>query len=120
MKLYLTRDSVAAGDDVDAPHVMEMEGPTTEDVGAAIAAVLAAGYLPRIFEGNASWSVTSNRIIAVVAQQWPEPKLLHGHDSSYKGLDIRDGKLRLHFNYHQQEDPDTVVEILRRIRLNAI
>lgn len=120
MKLYLTRDSVAAGDDVDAPHLMEIEGPATEDVGAAIARVLATGYLPRISGGKATWSVASNRIIAVVAQQWPQPKLLRSYDTSYKGLDVNEGKLRLHFNYHAQEEPETVLQILRRVRLTAI
>lgn len=120
MKLYLTRDSVAAGDDVDAPHFMEIEGPTTEDLGAAIARVLATGYLPRISGGKATWSVASNRVVAVLAQQWSQPKLLYGYDTSYKDLDVVEGRLRLHFNYHGQEEPETVLRILRRVRLTVI
>jgi hypothetical protein len=120
MKLYLTRDSVAAGDDVDAPHLMEIEGPAAEDVSAAIAYVLGIGYLPRISGGKATWSVASNRIVAVLAQQWSQPKLLRGYDTSCKGLDVAEGRLRLHFNYHGQEEPETVLKILRRVRLTAI
>jgi hypothetical protein len=120
MKLYLTRDSVAAGDDVGAPHLVEIEGPTTEDIGAAIANVLGIGYLPRVSGGRATWSVASNRIIAVLAQQWSEAKLLRSYDTSYKGLDIVEDRLRLHFNYHGQQEPETVLEILRRVRLTAI
>lgn len=120
MKLYLTRDSVAAGDDLHAPHVLKMQGPSDEDYGVAICRVLASKYLPPISGGKATWSVASNKILAVVAQQWAQPKLLRGYDTSYNGLDVRGGLLRLHFNYHAQEDPETVLEVLRRIRLNAI
>ena len=120
MKLYLTRDSVAAADDVNAPHAKEIDGPATENIGAAIASVLAMGYLPRVYGEKATWSVASNRIVGVLAQQWSEPKLLRSYDTSYKGLDVADGRLRLHFNYHGQEEPETVLKILRRIRLTAI
>ncbi len=119
MKLYVTRDSVAAGDDVDAPHRLEMEGPAEDDVGAAIAKVLAAGYLPRVSGGKATWSVASNRILGVVAQEWRSAKLIWNPDPSYRGLDTANGKLRLHFNYHAQHDPDLVLEILSDVRLRA-
>jgi len=120
MKLYVTRDSVAAGDDLHAPHRVEMDGPTQEDVEAAIARVLAAGYLPRISGDKATWSVTSNRVLAVVAQEWRAPKLLWSFDQSYRGLDTANGRLRLHFNYHAQHDPDVVLELLSQLRLRAV
>jgi hypothetical protein len=119
MKLYVTRDSVAAADDVDAPHQLQIAGPPVDHVGAAIEKVLATGYLPQMQGGRATWSVVSNKPIAVVAQQWAKPQLIHSHESSYEGLDVRDGKLRLHFNYHAQLDPEIVLEVLRRFRLTA-
>jgi hypothetical protein len=120
MKLYVTRGSVTAADDVDAPHRLQIAGPATGDVGAAIKDVLATGYLPRIVGGKATWSVVSNRPIAVVAQQWAKPRLLDTYDTSFKGLDVGDGRLRLHFNYHAQLDPEMVVEVLWGFRLNAV
>lgn len=120
MKLYVTRDSVAAGDDVDAPHLLEMDGPAQDDVGAAIAKILATRYLPRVSGGKATWSVTSRRILAVVAQEWRAPRLLWSADSSYRGLDTAGGKLRLHFNYHAQQSPDVVLEILSHVRLRVL
>jgi hypothetical protein len=118
MKLYATRDAVAAGDDLDA-HIIEVEGPTQDDVEGAIKLIISSGYLPLISGGKATWSVTSNLILAVVAQQWRAPKLLRDWDRSYKNLDTADGALRLHFNYHAQVDPDLALEILRRVRLQA-
>ncbi len=120
MKLYVTRGSVAAADDVHAPHLLRIGGPPTEHVGAAIQKVLATGYLPQIQGGEATWSVVSNRPIAVVAQQWAEARLLHSHESSYEGLDVRSGKLRLHFNYHAQLDPEIVWRVLWGFRLTAL
>lgn len=120
MKILVTRDSVAAGDDIHAPHAMTMKGPSEVSVMAAIDAVLAGGYLPRIAGGRATWSVASNMLLAVVAQQWREPKILGAVvEDSYEGLDSAGGALRLHFSYHAQQDPDVVFEVLDRVRLNA-
>jgi hypothetical protein len=120
VKLLVSRDNVAASDDLDAPHRVELEGPGSEDVEAAIAIVVGSGYLPHISGGRATWSVSSGRILAVVAQQWPAPKLLWGIDRSYRGLDITDGTLRLHFSYHLQQSPEMVLEVLTRVRLHAM
>jgi hypothetical protein len=120
VKLLVTRDNVAASDDLDAPHRVELEGPSREDIEAAIAIVVASGYLPHISGGRATWSVSSGRILAVIAQQWPAPRLLWGIDRSYRGLDIPKGTLRLHFSYHMQQAPEMVLDVLNRVRLHAI
>ena len=120
MRLLITRHSVAAGDDVDAPHLVEMDGPAGEDLEAAIAKVVASGYLPHVSGGRATWSVSSGRVLAVVAQEWPAPKMLWGVDRSYRGLDIVRGTLRLHFSYHTQHDPELVRDILGGLRLRAV
>ena len=119
MRLYVTRDSVAAMDDLLAPHTLKIAGPATQHVGAAIKEVLAARYLPHIEGGKATWSVVSNKPIAIVAEQWAEPRLVDRHATSYEGLDIRNGTLRLHFNYHAQLDPEIVWDVLWRLRLTA-
>lgn len=120
MKIYVTRDSVAAGDDIHAPHTMTIKGPPGQNVEAAIAAALANRYLPRIEGGRATWSVASNKLVAVVAQQWRKPRLLGAiSQDSYDGLDTEGGVLRLHFSYHAQQDPDVVFEVLDRVRLKV-
>jgi hypothetical protein len=114
--LHLTRDSVAAGDDMDAPHelaVLVDDDATTE---AMIAAIHAADYLPRIAGGRATWSVVSDRTLAVIAQQWPEPRMVGGLPHPPEQLE-RDGNgYRFHLNYHAQQDPETVLAMFQRVR----
>ena len=119
VRLLATRDSVAAGEDVDVPHLLEMDGPAGEDLEAAILAIHASGYLPRISGGRATWSVSSGRVLAGIAQEWPGPRMLWGVDLSHRGLDIIRGTLRLHFSYHAQHSPELTYEILGRLRLRA-
>jgi len=35
-------------------------------------------------------------------------------------LDLKEGVLRVHFNYHAQLDPEIVFKVLRELRLRAI
>lgn len=116
LTLHLTRDSVAAGDDLDAPHEMALlvaDDATTE---AMVAEILAADYLPRIAGGKATWSIVSDRTLAVIAQQWPEPRMLGSRPHPPEQLQ-RDGNgYRFHLNYHAQQDPETVLAVLRRVR----
>ena len=119
LTLHLTRDSVAAGDDIDAPHelaVLVDDDVTTE---AMVAAIHAADYLPRISGGRATWSVVSVRTLAVIAQQWPEPRMVSEQPHPPGELE-RDGNgYRFHLNYHAQQDPETVLAVLRRVRSSA-
>ena len=104
---------------MDAPHLVEMDGPAGEDLEAAIATIVGSGYLPHVSGGRATWSVSSGRVLAVVAQEWPAPRMLWGVDRSYRGLDIVRGTLRLHFSYHAQHPPELVFDVLGHLRLRA-
>ena len=119
MKLYLTRDSVHAGDDGDAPHERNLAVPDRSTLDQVLAAVLAARYLPSISGGKATWSVTSNLPLAVVAEQWPAPRLLFLTDAQVRELDWQGDTLRLQFNYHAQAEPELVLDVLRRLKLRA-
>ena len=119
MRLYLTRDSGHAGDDGDAPHERTLTVPDRSNLDQALAAVLAARYLPEISGGLATWSVASNFPVAVVAQQWPKPRLLFLMESQVRTLDWQGDTLRLQFNYHAQADPELVLDVLKRLRLRA-
>ena len=119
MHIYVTRDSLCAGDDGDAPHTFEFDLPDGAPPSAAVERVSKSGYLPSISGGNATWSVASSQPIAIVAQQWAEPRhfqVLGG----LRDLDFGSGTLRLHFNYHAQIDPEVVYKVLWGIRLRAV
>ncbi|TWT81662.1 hypothetical protein CA13_31280 [Planctomycetes bacterium CA13] len=119
MKLYITRDSVAAGDDVDAPHARNSSVPDDADVSQIVAACLAASPLPSIAGGDASWALSSGVPLAVIAQQWASPKLVSQFPPNPNRLDLTDGTLRLHFTYFAQQSPDDVFAVLERLRLHA-
>ena len=107
MKVKLTRDSVAMGDDCDAPHEKIIAVPDSASIREIIQVVLHSRYLAQIAGGKATWSVTSRIPVAIVAQQWAEPKML-GDASVPRSLLFSEGMLVLHFAYHTQEDPNLV------------
>ncbi|MER5867512.1 hypothetical protein [Kitasatospora sp. NPDC002040] len=112
MRLQLTRDSVAMGDDVDAPHEASMELPDGTPLREAVAAVVVEGrYLALIAGGRASWILTGAGVgagaaIAVVAQQWDEPRFLVPADLAPVSSD--DGAVHWHFRYLAQRDPEDI------------
>lgn len=110
MILHLTRDSVAAGDDVDAPHAQQFVVPDQLSLAEVLQWVLARRYLARVAGGRATWSVEAARPLAVVAQQWPQARLLPGLTPT--DLARTDNQLTLHFRYHQQLNPETVYAAL--------
>jgi hypothetical protein len=120
MRIYASRDSVAAGDDVDAPNARSFTFAADTALDEALRQIQAGGYLPRISGGEASWSVASGRPVAVLAQQWTHPRMLLHRPEELKELEWRSGVLRLHFNYHAQVDPERVYQVLREYRPHAI
>ena len=114
MNIYVTRDSVAAGDDIDAPHGRWFSFPDTMPVMEVIARIVTAGYLAKISGGKATWSVVSGFPIAVVAQQWTEPRPVSPRHVKASELENKNGVICIHFKYHTQLDPEIVLEGLRR------
>jgi len=118
MKVYVSRSSVAAGDDVNAPNADSLSVPDGTSLEEIIKVIAQSGYLPRISGGQASWSVASNIPLAVVAQQWSVPRMLPSL-ARLDDLDNKHGILRLYFNYHSQIDPEIVYKVFWGYRLNA-
>ena len=113
MKLEITRDSVAIGDDIDAPHFREFaidENATSLDLARQI---LGMRYLANVGIGEATWSVSTDIPIAIIAQQWEEPKLVSSVNSTVKELAKGGDLLKVHINYHCQEDPDEILDSLK-------
>jgi hypothetical protein len=119
LRIHVTRDSVAAGDDADAPHERTFSFRDSPSPLAAVARIVAEGYLARIFGGKATWSVESGVLLAVVAQQWSEPRLVPWQEPAWLQLDQAGGIYRLHFNYHAQIDPEIVLRILKDLKLRS-
>jgi hypothetical protein len=120
MKISLTRSSVCAADDLEPPHQRELKLPDSDSLEQILIAVIKSNYLPKISGGYATWSVTSAIPVAVIAQQWTEPRMLFLLPKDLKNLDREEGILKLHFNYHAQLDPEIVLTVLRELRLRSV
>ncbi|MET8545448.1 hypothetical protein ABZW03_33145 [Kitasatospora sp. NPDC004799] len=115
MRILLTRDSVAAGDDADAPHAETVTLPDGLDAPAALTALgLPRPRLPLIGGGRATWVLRGGdgTPLAVLAQQWPRPRPLPAALGPLDRLAGADGAVRLHVEYRRQLDPDAEYERL--------
>jgi len=108
MKLKLTRESVAMGDDVDAPHEESLKVPSGSTLQALLEAVIRSGYLP-VVRGRATWSVLDGKTpLAVISQEWDAPRYIAAPETRYDGP-----SLHLHFDYESQQAPEIVFDVQR-------
>ena len=114
MRVLLSRDSVAAGDDVDAPHKKTLSVPNSSNLEDTISIVVQSGYLASVSGGKATWSANSRIPLAVIAQEWEKPKMIAYYSPVSDKLVMTDDGLHLHFTYYAQRDPHVVFEILQR------
>lgn len=120
MKVHVTRDSVAMGDDIDAPHEKGFKFPDNTTIEDMVTKISSSGYLAKIQGGNATWSVVSGIPISVVAQQWSEPRFIDWQPIDISRLKHSNNMVLLHFNYHAQTDPSIVLDVLQRAKLHAL
>lgn len=117
-KIKLTRESVAMGDDVDAPHFLEIEIEPNWTITEILEYVTDINYLPKIIGGRATWSVAINKPIAVLSQENPnEPLLICHPDYPYHGGRGFVEFDHIHFNYHAQKKANEVFEVLSRFKM---
>jgi hypothetical protein len=116
MKVRVNRDSVCAGDDVDAHDVL-LDLPDAETLDALVASILRAYELPRIQGGKATWCLASRRPIAIVAQHWSSPRMVPWQTRPVSDCKVVEGVVRIHLTYLAQIDPDVAYEVLRNLRL---
>ncbi len=101
-RLLVERDSVCAGDDVDAPHSETFDFATPVSLADAIEAVRGARYLAFISGGRATWTASiAGRPVAVLAQQWQAARMLDHAEP-------QGPVVRLRFSYLAQRDPEQI------------
>lgn len=111
-EIVIWRDSVAAGDDVDAPHELKIASHGDESLDSLVTRIIQAKYLASIVGGKATWILKSGeRALAVVAQQWPAPSFLVPADVSARSY-LSGGECDLEFVYWCQVDPARVFDCL--------
>jgi len=119
MMAHIARDSVCAGDDGDAPHTRVVTLDEKLGVERLIEQAIASAQLPSISGGQATWCISSAIPLAVIAQQWSGPKMLHAIPPQLNQLDTDGQTIRFHVSYFARQDPNSVYETLRRLRIRS-
>lgn len=107
MNLRLSRDSVAAGDDVDS-HDQLLTIESEQTVAAVLGSVARGNYLAWISGGRATWVATAGRHgrpLAVVAQEWESPRFVVDPNTEIGAIGGA-----VHFQYLAQRDPHAALE----------
>ncbi|GGP22045.1 hypothetical protein [Silvimonas iriomotensis] len=113
-QLVVWRDSVSAGDDVEAPHEVRVEIERESTLAGIVAMLVSDGYLPNISGGKASWILVSGtQTLAVLAQQWSKPEYLVPSTERIESVVDFAGRSHLQFRYWVQAEPDQILESLR-------
>lgn len=113
MAVVIWRDSVAMGDDVDAPHERTVRARDDATIGAVLDALLRTSYLARVAGGQATWIVEGERPVAVVAQQWAMPRWLVSPERTVPEVRRAAGPPDFTVRYWRQVDPERVYACLQ-------
>jgi hypothetical protein len=111
MRITVDRTSVAMGDDV-FPHTETFSVPPETTLAAVVARLVERHYLASIAGGKATWILETDRPLAVVAQQWTEPRFLVDASQPISSFAVEGRGVSLMFLYWKQHDPDHVFEEL--------
>ena len=114
MQVVATRDAVHASDEPEPLNFKIADNAAPADV---LRRAADRKWLPSISGDRATWSIVSNDVLAILAYEWPDLRLMPFLDERMRGADRRGGALRLHFNYHTKIDPELVDRVLRGLRL---
>lgn len=114
LKVTIERDSVCAGDDIDAPHARTIRVRPDCTLGEVLDSIRDTRYLAGISGGLATWIVESNRPLAVVAQQWDSPRFLVAPETRFVDCANLNAGRALYFHYWCQADPEVVFECLEK------
>jgi hypothetical protein len=111
MMINVDRWSVAMGDDV-LPHAQTIDLPGETSLADVVAHLVERHFLATIAGGKATWILDADRPLAVVAQQWDEPRFLVDASAPINSFGAEGRGVSLMFRYWKQHDPDQVFEEL--------
>jgi hypothetical protein len=110
MLIDARRDSVANGDD---RRIGPFDLPPETSLAAAVAHLREEGFLATIRGGKATWTLEAgDKTLAVVAQQWTEPRFLVDPARPITEFASETGEVTLTFRYYKQRDPAQIFKAL--------
>jgi hypothetical protein len=99
LRIALSRCSVSAADDVDAPHSRIVTVPDGLPLRLFVQMVADSDYLPRISGGRATWGLELRATVAVLAQQWRHTRFLSNPETPMRSM-FTDGRpVAAHLRY---------------------
>mgnify|MGYP003440022659 CR=1 FL=1 len=113
--ITLQRDSVSMGDDINAPHQVEIQIGLEITLKEGLEQLISRKYLAGVVTGEAMWSLenSSGKVIAIYAQQWRKIEYLSDINVSVDDIVAQrhvDYGYHLFFRYHQQIDPQLFLQ----------
>ena len=112
----ITRDSLTPADRLQAPHESVVKTTPHQTVEELILAVFKKLAIPNGGQDAATWVVTSKRPIAVISNQWKQPRiLLRTVRRMEDNLLVQGATAYLHLCLYQDSDPDTLHQTLDRL-----
>jgi len=106
--LVIWRDSVCAGDDGDAPHEWRVPAAPEATVADVAGKLQSARYLASVSGGRATWILQGAGPLAVLAQEWEEPRFLVAPEAPVWDQVDRLARPHLLVKYWCQADPNRV------------
>lgn len=105
------------GDDTGS-HLLELEVDERATLDDLASAVLRMRFLAGTAVGQATWVMEGSHLLAVLAQQWTEPRYLIPPSAPVlfciKPAPKDEWDAHIYFRYWVQDDPDMVFEEIRR------
>lgn len=114
--VLIVRDDVHPADAVRTLQVRVFADTTVADLVNEVIRPRPLGFLPSIQGRRATWVVEYDRPLAVLAQQWSEPRFLVEPGTPAMPLLAGDPQPALRVSYHLQADPDVVFAALHQKR----
>ena len=111
MQVRIDRDSVCAGDDVEAHDELRRYEPQMK-FGYVVQSIIISDFLP-IYEGsNAAWLISvDNKQIGVASGKWEKPKFTFNYDVELSSV-CTGNPSTLYFHYHSEGEPEKLFESL--------
>jgi hypothetical protein len=104
--ILLTRDSVAVGDHVAAPHNETIDVPDGSSTKEIILHVLKAGYLETKIRKDSTWSIESGKILSVFSLKLNAPLFLDSSNVLADDLCVDEsGAIVMHCYCHGRVPP---------------
>lgn len=114
IELIVTRDSVCAGDDCDAPHKARFFIDEVTPISNLVSYLRENYPLSSVYGGHLTWTLKSGSKIAMFSEGWSDLHFLVPEEASCRSYASEDKALHVHFDYQWGVYPNQLCEKKRQ------